>query len=787
MLKKADKVDIDAFQAYTIRDVESKQVTGTDIDQYKVQRFDDDPICSKQKHLEAMCFPYLFPSGNFGQHHERSVKISDSQYVKSRLLNKDGRFRKDAQYIFYFHWQKELRNLNSGIYNLLRKGRNTEMHVSEFLKQIQCLDHKLEVNLSTVLQKMRGTKQYWSLKKGQLNCMVREYGPPTLFMTFSCAEYDSEDIERYLRKVNDIPAGYSSNKLCVEDPVSVSRKYSQQFHALFNEVLVKGQVLGQITHHFWKKEYQARGAPHYHMVVWIRDAPVVGVDDSDTVTRFIDERITCKLPCKKTDPTLHKLVTKYNFHTCNQYCRRPRKVNGRYIIQCRFLYPLPVSDTTTLLNVDDCAKAKRSMYNLARTSDEVHINAYNPLLMLLWKANMDIQYMAESTGTVCSYITGYITKAERSHMQETWEAIASDKDLYSSLFSFGVKFLRSRECGLYEASDILLGDHLLGKSVDVHWVNVNQPSKRKRRVKSYSALQDMAKSNPNSTYIFEPNVIDDHYPNRPENLESVCLHEYVAAYERKKCSGVMSTVPRNKRVLVDYIVYNPSKEDQKDAYYYSLLLLFVAFRKESELVPEGETPETAFNVHVASNVAMQECHNKLSKALECHKLVQELNEARPKDPDVPQDCNEEEKRMLDEIEGPQVVGRAVDAMQDLRDMMDACVNPELALSDRVRMLNADQRRVFDNIKNSLDHQKLHESKQCDCTSHKPFLMFVSGVGGTGKSFLIETIKAQVAEMWNMDNPDTITCAVAAPTGLAAFNIGGVTAHRLFQLPVEHSK
>ena len=30
-----------------------------------------------------------------------------------------------------------------------------------------------------------------------------------------------------------------------------------------------------------------------------------------------------------------------------------------------------------------------------------------------------------------------------------------------------------------------------------------------------------------------------------------------------------------------------------------------------------------------------------------------------------------------------------------------------------------------------------------------------------------------------------TFAVAAPTGLAAFNVGGITTHRLFQLPVEH--
>ena len=71
--------------------------------------------------------------------------------------------------------------------------------------------------------------------------------------------------------------------------------------------------------------------------------------------------------------------------------------------------------------------------------------------------------------------------------------------------------------------------------------------------------------------------------------------------------------------------------------------------------------------------------------------------------------------------------------------------------------------------------------------HKPLFMFVRGIGGTGKSFLIEAIKAQVAEMWNKDDPDLVTCAVAAPTGQAAFNVGGVTVHRLFQLPVEHSK
>ena len=59
--------------------------------------------------------------------------------------------------------------------------------------------------------------------------------------------------------------------------------------------------------------------------------------------------------------------------------------------------------------------------------------------------------------------------------------------------------------------------------------------------------------------------------------------------------------------------------------------------------------------------------------------------------------------------------------------------------------------------------------------------FISGVGGTGKSFLIETIRRQVTEIWK----DETKCAVGAPIGLASYNIGGVTVHRMFMLPIEH--
>ena len=63
--------------------------------------------------------------------------------------------------------------------------------------------------------------------------MIHEYHMPTLFLTFSCAEYESADITGYLRKVNNVPSSYSIGKLCAEDPLSVSRKFSLKFHAFF--------------------------------------------------------------------------------------------------------------------------------------------------------------------------------------------------------------------------------------------------------------------------------------------------------------------------------------------------------------------------------------------------------------------------------------------------------------------------------------------------------------------------------------------------------------------------
>ena len=56
---------------------------------------------------------------------------------------------------------------------------------------------------------------------------------------------------------------------------------------------------------------------------------------------------------------------------------------------------------------------------------------------------------------------------------------------------------------------------------------------------------------------------------------------------------------------------------------------------------------------------------------------------------------------------------------------------------------------------------------------------MSGCGGTGKGYLIKTIRSwvQVSTGKNV--------VVATPTGIAARNVNGLTIHGILALPVEH--
>ena len=114
-------------------------------------------------------------------------------------------------------------------------------------------------------------------------------------------------------------------------------------------------------------EFQARGSPHAHTILWIKDAPKLGVHSDEDVCNFIDQYISCSAP---EDADLAHLVFKVQKHRHSATCRR----NGH----CRFHYPRPPSPQTLIArefkpdmcSIDQADDATASLLKVRKVLDD---------------------------------------------------------------------------------------------------------------------------------------------------------------------------------------------------------------------------------------------------------------------------------------------------------------------------------------------------------------------------------------------------------------------------------
>jgi len=51
--------------------------------------------------------------------------------------------------------------------------------------------------------------------------------------------------------------------------------------------------LGEIVDYAIRVEFQARGSPNAHCLLWVKDAPKYGVDTDEDICAFIDQYVMC--------------------------------------------------------------------------------------------------------------------------------------------------------------------------------------------------------------------------------------------------------------------------------------------------------------------------------------------------------------------------------------------------------------------------------------------------------------------------------------------------------------
>ena len=97
------------------------------------------------------------------------------------------------------------------------------------------------------------------------------------------------------------------------------------------------------------------------------------------------------------------------------------------------------------------------------------------------------------------------------------------------------------------------------------------------------------------------------------------------------------------------------------------------------------------------------------------------------------------------------------------------------LEAQIKSLNENQCKVFSFVK---EHYTSGNSS--------PLYTFITGGAGVGKSYLLQVLVAwlRLCTAKISESDPVILCA---PTGIAARNIGGVTVHSAFKLPVQHGK
>ena len=147
--------------------------------------------------LEEKLFPALFPYGIGGYMSSNVIRSSNlgfANYVKSRLLCADPKFRDDPYYLFFLLLVKEMVEMLRSESTFYRKAGRASSLTPRVLKEITP-EFMVRYNTAfSAFKSLRGTSMYFQAVKKNLMAFIRQKGPPTLFVTLSSAEFQWDEM-----------------------------------------------------------------------------------------------------------------------------------------------------------------------------------------------------------------------------------------------------------------------------------------------------------------------------------------------------------------------------------------------------------------------------------------------------------------------------------------------------------------------------------------------------------------------------------------------------------------
>ncbi|XP_062572139.1 uncharacterized protein LOC134234095 [Saccostrea cucullata] len=831
---------------------------------------------------EVLAFPKLFPDGKFGFDTKRKIKLSLSRYINARLLHRDGRFARNSDYIFYAQHIRDLQHINGSISVAMRKASSSKLNAGLAKDPSQLSALILKDHGYKFLTQIRGSPAYFDKMLLELLACVKQLGSFTWFITLSAADLQwPEGIQIIGRQYGHNFTDQDVKDMTWEErcrwirqnPVTIARHFDYRLKQFIKNVLLSPQQpVGKVTMYMYRIEFQQRGSPHAHMAFWVEGTPDFENSTDEEIRNFHDQYVSCDIPTD--DEELCELVKKVQSHVHSPSCRKPGK-------NCRFSFPKPPTDRTIIIktvkktdenqqapssepaNMTDAQvkeilslvyakldelgedmttehllkeiglpeKLYYSALSQCRKTDAIimkrqpsqkYVNNYNPTLLKLWKANMDIQLVCNPYACIM-YIASYISKAERTlgDLLKSISKECSNMDITRQLRTVASKFLTHREVSAQEATFRVLSLPLCYFDRQRIFVSTNPPTERVKLLKPRAVIEQMEDDDED---IYQVGLLDK-YSMRPLYLSDICLAEFAVTYTTSYSNfdsedtnpeviGIADDlesphyitltdgkkmVRRKKTAVIR--THKVSQKKNPEKYSYALLLLYVPWRnEEKDIGPcefEGDFFQKKLTMYTEQINAMMLRFEKHAQLIE--EALDDIEENGPPDPDAWGHL------------APETVQANLDAARE-GSMDDE--NADFMDPGRNRVPNGDPslespQVIYEVLASRLtDHQwrehihSLNEeqtlvhnffvtwcTRLCQSKKMPPkpdaFHIFVSGGAGTGKSHLIKTIQESAFRLLRpvTETSDEITVLTAAPTGTAAFNVFGMTLHSAFLLPV----
>lgn len=357
---------------------------------------------------DPLQYPLIFVKGEDGyyltipqQNSARNKTVSCMQFYAYRLMVRSDCFNTLHYYrdLFSQYCVDMMAKMITERLNYIFRNQQ-QLRSDDYIHLRDAINHDANVNPANIGQHVilpssfTGSPRYMHEKTQDAMTYVRNYGRPDLFVTFTCNP-EWPDIKKEL-----FPGQRSFDRHDI-----IARVFHLKMKKMI-KLLTKGNIFGKVKCHMLSVEWQKRGLPHCHMLLWLE----IKIQPDE-----IDSIIVAELPDKDDDPVLFDIVTKNMVHgPCGgQNFTSPCMKNGI----CSKKYPRRFVSNTQTGEDGYPVYRRRDVYNGGRiatlnirggtiTVDNRWIVPYSPMLCKTFNAHINVEYChsVQAIKYICKYI-----------------------------------------------------------------------------------------------------------------------------------------------------------------------------------------------------------------------------------------------------------------------------------------------------------------------------------------------------------------------------------------------